>query len=285
MQKLTYDNFMNPFKGQAAINLRPKLEEFKKAYFEKYAKDILVTCVYNDRYDRYTFFFKFPSGENDKYPTAIMYDVVLEFNPPGGKKEQEQITEIRDYDILMFSNSPSFIFTFDYVVKHTYGFPHCIGFNHLSKVAIAKAPDVRNTYQLMTIEKSTWMCFFHLVHNGFLNKQMTKRITSDKSEAFYAKKVDSQPAKLKEIQMLKDLMKEEKLKEKARQNSGAAKEYSNPFSFQAKQNKRMKIIEKRNDTENFKNSMKINSLSGNKPKMKINHFKSFINKPNKRGKK
>lgn len=259
MRKLKYDNFMAPFKGQAAINLRPKMEEFKAAYFEKYAKDILVTCVYNKKYDRYTFFFKFPSGENDKYPTAIMYDVVLEFNPSvEQKKNKEQLTELNDYEILMFSNSPSFIFTFDYVVKREFGFPHCIGFNHLSKVAIIKAPDVRNTYQLMTIEKSTWMCFFHLVHNGFLNKQMLNKILSDKSEDFYAKKVDSQPAKLKEIKMLKDLMKEEKLKQKANQNK--SKDYHNEASFQTKENKRMKIIEKRNtkNAETFKESMKVN---------------------------
>lgn len=261
MRKLTYDNFMNPFKGQAAINLRPKMEEFKHAYFEKYAKDILVSCVYNERYDRYTFFFKFPSGENDKYPTAIMYDVVLEFNQPKDSKGLKNVSELNDYEVLMFSNAPSFVFTFDYVVKHTYGFPHCIGFGHLSKVAISQAPEIRNTYQLMTLEKTTWMCFFHLVHNGFMNKEMCSRIMSTKSESYFAKQIDSQPAKLKEIKMLKDMMKEEKLKEKAKQN-GARKEFKkadshNPmiFSFRAKEDKRMKAIFKHNNPEKFKNSM------------------------------
>lgn len=276
MRKLKYDDFMAPFKGQAAINLRPKIEEFKQGYFDKYAKDILVTCVYNKRYDRYTFFFKFPSGENEKYPTAIMYDIVIEFNPPSDfKGKKEELTELRDYEVLIFSNSPSFIFTFDYVIKHNYGFPHCISSNHLSKVAISKAPEVRNTYQLMTIEKSTWMCFFHLVHNGFMNKQMCNKIMSEKNEAFYAKRVDPQPAKLKEIKMLKDLMKEEKLKQKANKNSQAAKEYTNNTSFQTKENKRMKLIERRNNTDIFKNNMKATNLH---KKSTPNRFKHKFNK-------
>ena len=265
MKSLKYDDFMTPFKGNAAINLRPKLEEYKRSYFEKYAKDILVSCVYNDRYDRYTFFFKFPSGENDKYPTAIMYDIVLEFNPPKNEKNLKHISELTPYEILMFSNSPSFIFTFDYVIKHTYGFPHCIGFNHLSKVAISKAPEMRNTLQIMTLEKSTWMCFFHLVHNGYMNKEMCKTIMSDKPESFFAKKVDSQPMKLKEIDELKKLMKEEKLADKQRKTQmDVKKNYNsednkkkNPmaFSFKIKNDRKMRRIMKHNNTDQFKANM------------------------------
>lgn len=263
MKTLRYDDFMNPLKGNAAMNMRPKLEEFKQGYFEKYAKDILVSCVYNDRYDRYTFFFKFPSGENDKYPTAIMYDVVIEFNPPKNVKNLKDMSELIPYDILIFSNSPSFIFTFDYVIKHHYGFPHCIGFNHLSKVAISKAPEVRNTFQVMTVEKSTWMCFFHLVHNGYMNKSMCKTIMSDKPETFFAKKIDSQPMKLKEIDTLKKMMKEEKLQEKQKKNEHQNKSLfsipnkKNPmaYSFRIKQDKRLKRISNHNDPNKFKADM------------------------------
>ena len=81
MPALNYDNFMQPMKGQAAFSLKNKLDEYKKLYFELYAKELLVSCVYNKRYDRYTFFFKLPSAENEKYPTAIMYDILTEFDP------------------------------------------------------------------------------------------------------------------------------------------------------------------------------------------------------------
>ena len=90
MPALNYDNFMQPMKGQAAFSLKNKLDEYKRLYFELYAKELLVSCVYNKRYDRYTFFFKLPSAENDKYPTAIMYDIVIEFDPNKNKKEDNK---------------------------------------------------------------------------------------------------------------------------------------------------------------------------------------------------
>ena len=44
---LKYDNFMAPYKGNTAFSLNPKLEEYKKKYFDHYAKDIMVSCPFH----------------------------------------------------------------------------------------------------------------------------------------------------------------------------------------------------------------------------------------------
>lgn len=262
MPALNYDNFMQPMKGQAAFSLRGKLEEYKRLYFELYAKELLVSCVYNKRYDRFTFFFKIPSAENDKYPTAIMYDIVIEFDPNKKLKDAlKNSASIKDYDIYIYSNSPSFVFTFDYVVKHRYGFPHCIPYSHLSKVAVTQAPEIRNTFELMTVEKTTWMCFYHLVYNGYINnKELAKSLSiPGKDEGFYMRRVETQPRKLKEIKELHDMMKEAKAKQKAEKNKGLAKDYAkqpNPMAYSFKMTDRKeRSLTKFNDKNNFKKTM------------------------------
>ena len=275
---LKYDNFMSPYKGNTAFSLNPKLEEYKKKYFDHYAKDIMVSCVWNKRYDKYTFFFKVPSEENDKYPTALLYDVIIEFTPSKAMKNNSQnLAELDYYDIRVFSNSPGFVFTFDYIIYHKYGgFPSCVGNNLISKVAIQKAPVIRNTFEIMTVEKTTWVCFFHLVHNNYLTKEICKKIISTNNENYFIKSVSSQPLKLKEIKELHNIMREEKLKEKARNNGRYGKDYTkggadenhgifgtnfNMFGNKMKENlfkpvnKFQEIMGKRNDINRFKKSM------------------------------
>lgn len=270
MKALNFDNFMSPYKGNTAFNLNPKLNEYKELYFKEYASKILVSCVYNAHNGRYTFFFKFPSSENDKYPTELLYDIIIEFNPPGNKKKDvEPLADIKTYDIYVYSNSPSFIFTFDYVVKTKYGFPHCLPYSYLSKVAITKAPEIRNQFEIMTVEKTTWMCFFHLFHNGYLTKEVCKTIMGKNNESYYLKKVATQPQKLKEIKDLKDTMRKYKEKDKkSSSNNTTSKQSSGLFSsnfksdfktdFRLKNDRVVKHISKKNDINLFKNSMFAN---------------------------
>lgn len=266
MRCLKYDNFMAPYKGNSAFNLTNKINEYKNTYFEKYASKILVSCVYNKNNGRYTFFFKLPSGESENLPTELLYDIVIEFNPPdNNKKLVEPLADIKTYDIYIYSNSPSFIFTFDYVIKTKYGFPHCIPFSHLSKVAITKAPEIRNMFEIMTVEKTTWMCFFHLVHNGYLTKEVCKTICTNKSESYYMSKVATQPGKLKEIKDLKEAVhkakEKNKLKETTRKlNSGesfSTKTFDTSFKtdFNVTNNRVIRAIGKRNDPKLFKSNM------------------------------
>ena len=234
---LHVDDFLTPNKGNAAFSVKNKLEDFKQLYFTKISKDLLVSCTYNKRKDRWIFFFKFPSESNDKYPTPIMYDVMIEFDPTS--KNDVNVASLNSYDIYIFSNSPSFIFTFDYVIKHKIGFPKALPGKYLSNIAISKPPKIRNTFEIMTAEKTTWICFFHLYRNGYLTKSVAEQLISkdkSKNEDFFIKQMETQPNKLHEIKLMNDLMKEakkeeEKKKDPTKTYRPVKEDKLNPLSF------------------------------------------------------
>lgn|SRR5574344_1069843 len=205
-------DFLSPLSGNAAFSVKTKITEYKQLYFDKISKDLLVSCVYNQHYDRWMFFFKYPSEDNDKYPTAIMYDILIEFDPPN--KSSKDLASLDDYDIYIFSNSPSFIFTFDYVIKKQIGFPKVLPSNFLSKVATSKAPRVRNTYEIMTVEKTTWICFYHLYKNGYLSKATAQQLIGKETESYFIKNMETQPQKLQELKAMTDMLKAAKVADK-----------------------------------------------------------------------
>ena len=233
MNILNVEDFINPMKGNAVFNLKPILENYKKHYYEYYSGKIKVSCVYNKYTDRYMFFFKVPSESNDKYPVEIDYDVILEFDPPSnGKSAAKAASDLNPYNIYIFSNSPSFVFSFDYVIKHRFGFPKCLPSKYLSNIACSRPPEIRNRYEIMTIEKTTWVAFFHLYHNGYLNKETLQTLVTKNTENYYLRLMETQPEKLKEIKAVQDMVRDANKKE--REKKKAANSISNkPHYFQA----------------------------------------------------
>jgi len=222
MNLLNVEDFINPMKGNAVFNLKPVLERYKKEYYEFYNGKLKVACVHNPHTDRYMFFFKVPSEHNETYPVEIDYDVILEFDPPNSNKSgAKAASDLNPYNIYIFSNSPSFVFSFDYVIKHKFGFPKCLPSRYLSQIACTKAPEIRNRYEIMTVEKTTWVCFFHLYHNGYLNKETLKTLLSKNNENYYLRLVESQPEKLKEIKSVQQMVRDANKKERQRKKSEA----------------------------------------------------------------
>ena len=247
---LTYDGFYYPFgRGQATFDFSKKIKELKDKYFTSINKGILVSLVYDKKHDIYDFFFKVPSEDNGKLLTDIYYDTIIEFVPdPKNKQGCLNASGLKDYHINIYSNSPGFTFTFTYVIKHRYNaIPKCITYNLLSKVALQQAPVIKNQYQLMTMEKTTWWSLYHLDYNGFLNKEKALTlINKDKNINFFLKKIESQPEKLKELQEIKKLTKQEREKINKKQINNH-KDYNKPLT----------VTEKREIASNLKHSMKF----------------------------
>ena len=247
---LTYDGFYYPFgRGQATFDFSKKIKELKDKYFTSINKGILVSLVYDKKHDIYDFFFKVPSEDNGKLLTDIYYDTIIEFIPdPKNKQGCLNASGLKDYHINIYSNSPGFTFTFTYVIKHRYNaIPKCITYNLLSKVALQQAPVIKNQYQLMTMEKTTWWSLYHLDYNGFLNKEKALTlINKDKNINFFLKKIESQPEKLKELQEIKKLTKQEREKINKKQINNH-KDYNKPLT----------VTEKREIASNLKHSMKF----------------------------
>lgn len=247
---LTYDGFYYPFgRGQATFDFSKKIKELKDKYFSSINKGILVSLVYDKKHDIYDFFFKVPSEDNGKLLTDIYYDTIIEFIPdPKNKQACLNASGLKDYHINIYSNSPGFTFTFTYVIKHRYNaIPKCVTYNLLSKVALQQAPVIKNQYQLMTMEKTTWWSLYHLDYNGFLNKEKALTlINKDKNINFFLKKIESQPEKLKELQEIKKLTKQEREKLNKKQVNNH-KDYNKPLT----------VTEKREIVNNLKHSMKF----------------------------
>lgn len=247
---LTYDGFYYPFgRGQATFDFSKKIKELKDKYFTSINKGILVSLVYDKKHDIYDFFFKVPSEDNGKLLTDIYYDTIIEFIPdPKNKQGCLNASGLKDYHINIYSNSPGFTFTFTYVIKHRYNaIPKCVTYNLLSKVALQQAPVIKNQYQLMTMEKTTWWSLYHLDYNGFLNKEKALTlINKDKNINFFLKKIESQPEKLKELQEIKKLTKQEREKLNKKQINNH-KNYNKPLT----------VTEKREIASNLKHSMKF----------------------------
>ena len=247
---LTYDGFYYPFgRGQATFDFSKKIKELKDKYFTSINKGILVSLVYDKKHDIYDFFFKVPSEDNGKLLTDIYYDTIIEFIPdPKNKQGCLNASGLKDYYINIYSNSPGFTFTFTYVIKHRYNaIPKCVTYNLLSKVALQQAPVIKNQYQLMTMEKTTWWSLYHLDYNGFLNKEKALTlINKDKNINFFLKKIESQPEKLKELQEIKKLTKQEREKLNKKQIINH-KDYNKPLT----------VTEKREIANNLKHSMKF----------------------------
>lgn len=247
---LTYDGFYYPFgRGQATFDFSKKIKELKDKYFSSINKGILVSLVYDKKHDIYDFFFKVPSEDNGKLLTDIYYDTIIEFIPdPKNKQGCLNASGLKDYHINIYSNSPGFTFTFTYVIKHRYNaIPKCVTYNLLSKVALQQAPVIKNQYQLMTMEKTTWWSLYHLDYNGFLNKEKALTlINKDKNINFFLKKIESQPEKLKELQEIKKLTKQEREKLNKKQINNH-KDYNKPLT----------VTEKREIASNLKHSMKF----------------------------
>ena len=190
-----------------------------------------------------------PSENNGKLLTDIYYDTIIEFIPdPKNKQGCLNASGLKDYHINIYSNSPGFTFTFTYVIKHRYNaIPKCVTYNLLSKVALQQAPVIKNQYQLMTMEKTTWWSLYHLDYNGFLNKEKALTlINKDKNINFFLKKIESQPEKLKELQEIKKLTKQEREKLNKKQINNH-KDYNKPLT----------VTERREIASNLKHSMKF----------------------------
>lgn len=276
---MTYDSFYYPFgRGQATFDFSKKIKELKDKYFTSINKGILVSLIYDQKHDIWDFFFKIPSEENGVNITDIFYDTVIEFVPNSkNKKGCENSSDLKPYDINIFSNSPGFTFTFTYVIKHRYNaFPKCISNHYLSKIALQKSPDVRNINQLMTMEKTTWWSLFHLDYNGYLDKTQAKTLLSKENINFYLKKIETQPEKLKELQEIKKLTREERAKLGNKNTKQFQKDYNKPLT----------TPEKRGILANLRHSMHtgiLHSHSKNVLKKNMN-FDGFSFNSNKKGK-
>ncbi|MCM1218669.1 MAG: hypothetical protein NC548_29630 [Lachnospiraceae bacterium] len=95
------------------------------------------------------------------------YDVVFHFYDP--EKKFVSTKSIRDYEVQMFSNDPSFGYTFAYVYNQ-HGMLIEPLITKLGKVFITKPPDVRNKYQVVNYNKYIFYGAMYLLEQQCLTR-------------------------------------------------------------------------------------------------------------------
>lgn len=111
------------------------------------------------------------------------YDVVVQFTPPETNGELvAKEGSLKNYHIKLFSNSPSFTYTYAYAFNQ-YG----LMTDHLKKKfdgsVLNEAPTTRNPSEIIGYEKSTVFALLHILHLQLLPKakidKMAKKFDKD----------------------------------------------------------------------------------------------------------
>lgn len=108
----------------------------------------------------YFFHIKIPS---EKY-SNILYDVVINLTP----KQSYVLTEgtLLNYNLLFFSNSPAFVYTYVYISKKD---KLLIPFmqNKINSTALTTPPSVKNPVQIYGFEKSIYFALLYLKYKNY----------------------------------------------------------------------------------------------------------------------
>jgi hypothetical protein len=151
---------LRPFnKGFSALQIKLVMNDLVYRYTQNIKERIKIR-VFKEKND-YFIYAKVPSESNDLYPSSqpIYYDVIIQLIPPN--KASMAWDSVREYDAKVFSNIPSFVFTFNYVY-HRHRALVNLTQGYYTQRALMERPRVRNPLNLLGIDKSLWYTIYHL---------------------------------------------------------------------------------------------------------------------------
>lgn len=171
IDNLNFKQFMQNPMG-SATTFGGNREIIKEGLYSKYLtmiKNVKDFEHYIYRYkDNYIFHFKIPSEKF--FIEKMTYDVVLEFIP-----ETSDSLELKSIDtgyrMRFFSNSPSFTFTYAYVLFHNDMTVAWLD-KHLSKESIKKPPEIRNPVQSFGFEKTCYIAAIYIKNHDYTDKKI-----------------------------------------------------------------------------------------------------------------
>lgn len=162
--------------------------------------------IYTDGNDSYFFHFIIPSESQRRNN----YDVVIQFiNSPFNDEDFSGANNIRNYYIKLFSNCPSFTYTYAYVYKeYDRGIPML--YDKFRDETLSSNPITRNPGEIISYEKSTYYaCKFLLEHKMVLNKSHLSKFASTDIQKM-VKNIRTTDTIMKEIDKENNRLKREK---------------------------------------------------------------------------
>lgn len=161
-QKVNFKDFIvTPYgKGVTAINNRALRQELETRYrgLDKYGKSVKVDKVYKHN-DSYYIHILIPS-ESER---QNFYDVVVKFIPNNLTKSTKP-RFIFNYDMELFSNCPSFTYTFAHVYKK-FGIICDELIGKYDDEVFKNKPEIKNPYFVINYDKSIYFALYFLDRN------------------------------------------------------------------------------------------------------------------------
>ena len=194
------EQIVKPFNsGFSAVSIKYLLENLQKRYLVNIEPNVTIVDAVKEK-DNYFILVKIPSESNTEYKSdKIFYDVIIELLPPN--KSYLNNESVRDYDVRVYSNCPSFTYTFTYVyykkdalIKMPKG--------AYTRKALSKAPKVRNPLLLFGIEKTLWFAICYIDKNKLFKRSNLEALVKDDSklkDLIKEHKIIGQDQKLEEV--------------------------------------------------------------------------------------
>ena len=194
------EQIVKPFNsGFSAVSIKYLLENLQKRYLVNIEPNITTVDAVKEK-DNYFILVKIPSESNTEYKSdKIFYDVIIELSPPN--KSYLSNESVRDYDVRVYSNCPSFTYTFTYVyykkdalIKMPKG--------AYTRKALSKAPKIRNPLLLFGIEKTLWFAICYIDKNKLFKRSNLEALIKDDSklkDLIKEHKIIGQDQKLEEV--------------------------------------------------------------------------------------
>lgn len=218
--EMTFQQYIdNPMGKSNAVFSQRSL--FKERYTEKFnavflreAGNIVYNLYYDKDHDIYAIHMKIPAEE----VSGVYYDVALKFYTKS--PEIHAAPTLDNYFVRFFSNDPGFVYTYMYVFEKEDMF-----FDELraraSRIALRRAPDVRNKYQVPGYSKIIYFAYLFMKLKNLFNKTFYRTnglkysprdimANIADAETKLAERDDAGKAKRKEQQMLKRMKQKEK---------------------------------------------------------------------------
>jgi hypothetical protein len=215
---------LRPFnKGFSALQIKLVMNDLVYRYTQN-IKSRIKCRVFKENND-YFIYTKVPSESNDEYPDSalIYYDVIIQLIPPN--KASLAWDSIRDYDVKVFSNIPSFVFTFNYVY-HRYRALLDMPSGYYSQRSLMEKAKMRNPLNLLGIDKSLWFTIYYCDDHKIFKRSNIDSFVEDKLNLItllHDEKIMSQDRKLYECERREKHKRDLKEVEKKRNRRNAGR--------------------------------------------------------------
>jgi hypothetical protein len=171
------NQMLRPFnKGFSALQIKLVMNDLVYRYTQNIREKMKIR-VFQEHSD-YFIYAKVPSESNSEYPDSapIHYDVIIQLSPPNNAAKA--LDNIREYDAKVFSNIPSFVFTFNYIYHHKRALIN-LPYSYYTQRAILEKARVRNPLNLLGIDKSLWFAVYYLDEHRIFRRSNIDALVED----------------------------------------------------------------------------------------------------------